>query len=108
MHPRERDADDRDSEQDGRDQMAERKPPPCQHEPDDIAEQSEWPGADVVVAEMLAAEKGIGYMIAFYGNTFKVANVFVALGLVAVAGVIFDQIFLLLEKRVLHWRSQVS
>ena len=55
MHPCERDTDDRDSEQDGRDQMAERQPPACQHKPDDVAEQSEWPGADVVAAEMLGA-----------------------------------------------------
>src|SRR5262249_6620676 len=30
---------------------------------------------NVVVAEMLASEAGVGYMIAFYGNTFKVAEV---------------------------------
>lgn len=63
---------------------------------------------NVVVAEMLAAEQGLGYMIAYYGNTFKIANVFVALGLVAVLGVIFDQIFLIAEKRLLRWRPQVS
>jgi NitT/TauT family transport system permease protein len=63
---------------------------------------------NVVVAEMLAAEAGLGYMIAFYGNTFKVANVFVALGLVAVTGVVFDQIFLSAEKRLLRWRPAVS
>ena len=63
---------------------------------------------NVIVAEMLAAEQGLGYMIAYYGNTFKIANVFVALGLVAVLGVIFDQFFLLAEKRLLRWRPQVS
>lgn len=63
---------------------------------------------NVVVAEMLAAEQGLGYMIAYYGNTFKIANVFVALGLVAVLGVIFDQILLIAEKRLLRWRPQVS
>jgi NitT/TauT family transport system permease protein len=63
---------------------------------------------NVVVAEMLAAEKGLGYMIAFYGNTFKVANVFVALAIVAVAGVIFDQLFLLAERRLMRWRPAVS
>jgi ABC-type nitrate/sulfonate/bicarbonate transport system permease component len=63
---------------------------------------------NVVVAEMLAAEAGLGYMIAFYGNTFKVANVFVALGLVAVTGVVFDQMFLSAEKRLLRWRPAVS
>lgn len=63
---------------------------------------------NVVVAEMLAAEKGLGYMIAYYGNTFKVANVFVALAVVAVTGVVFDQLFLVAEKRLMRWRPAVS
>lgn len=63
---------------------------------------------NVVVAEMLAAEQGLGYMIAYYGNTFKITNVFVALGLVAVLGVIIDQTFLLAEKRFLRWRPQIN
>jgi NitT/TauT family transport system permease protein len=63
---------------------------------------------NVIVAEMLAAEQGLGYMIAYYGNTFKIANVFVALGVVAVLGVAFDQIFLLAERRLFRWRPPVS
>ena len=55
-------------------------------------------------SEMLAAEAGVGYMIAFYGNTFKVAEVFVALVAVVVTGVILNQILLAVEQRVGRWR----
>ena len=62
---------------------------------------------NVVVAEMLAAEAGVGYMIAYYGNTFKVAEVFVALVSVVVTGVILNQLLLMVEQRVGRWRQTV-
>jgi NitT/TauT family transport system permease protein len=62
---------------------------------------------NVVVAEMLAAEAGVGYMIAYYGNTFKVAEVFVALVSVVVTGVGLNQLLLLVEQRVSRWRPMV-
>lgn len=62
---------------------------------------------NVVVAEMLAAEAGVGYMIAYYGNTFKVAEVFVALVSVVVTGVILNQLLLMVEQRAARWRQTV-
>jgi NitT/TauT family transport system permease protein len=59
---------------------------------------------NVVVAEMLASEVGLGYMIAFYGNTFKVAEVFVAILCVVVAGVVLNQLMLVVERRFWRWR----
>jgi NitT/TauT family transport system permease protein len=63
---------------------------------------------NVVVAEMLASEAGLGHMIAFYGNTFRVDNVFVAIFSVVVIGVILDQIFLVAERRLMRWRPPVN
>ncbi|MGF7160830.1 NitT/TauT family transport system permease protein [Rhodoligotrophos appendicifer] len=59
---------------------------------------------NVVVAEMLASEGGLGYMIAYYGNTFQVSKVFVALAAVVVTGVILNQMLLVVEQRVGRWR----
>src|SRR5580700_2430264 len=53
MRPGERNADDGDGEQDGGEEMAERQPPAGEHQPDDIAQKAERPGADVVAAEVL-------------------------------------------------------
>ncbi len=46
MRPGERDADNGDGEQHGRDEMTKREPPAGQHQPDDIAEEPERTGAD--------------------------------------------------------------
>jgi NitT/TauT family transport system permease protein len=62
---------------------------------------------NVVVAEMLASEAGVGYMIAFYGNTFKVAEVFVALISVVVTGVVLNQLLLMVEQHFGRWRPTV-
>jgi ABC-type nitrate/sulfonate/bicarbonate transport system permease component len=62
---------------------------------------------NVIVAEMLAAEAGLGYMIAYYGNTFQVANVFVAIGSVVCLGVILDQALVYVDRRVSRWRGTV-
>lgn len=62
---------------------------------------------NVVVAEMLAAEAGVGYMIAYYGNTFKVAEVFVALVTVVATGVILNQLLSMVEQHLGRWRQTV-
>jgi ABC-type nitrate/sulfonate/bicarbonate transport system permease component len=62
---------------------------------------------NVVVAEMLASEQGVGYMIAYYGNTFSVANVFVAIASVVVLGVILDQGLIILDRRLMRWRPAI-
>jgi NitT/TauT family transport system permease protein len=54
----------------------------------------------VVVAELLASSAGLGYMIAFYGQTFRIANVFVGLAVIAALGVGIDSLIRGLERRV--------
>src|SRR5262249_30236421 len=55
VRPGERNADDGDGEQDGDEDMAERQPPAGQHQPDDIADDAERPGADVLLPGMVVA-----------------------------------------------------
>jgi len=62
---------------------------------------------NVVVAEMLSAQAGVGYMIAYYGNTFRAAEVFVALAAVVVTGVILNQLLLMVEQHIGRWRQTV-
>ncbi len=62
---------------------------------------------NVVVAEMLSSEAGVGYMIAYYGNTFRVADVFVAIGVVVVLGVVLDQALLFVDRHLMRWRKPI-
>jgi ABC-type nitrate/sulfonate/bicarbonate transport system permease component len=61
----------------------------------------------VVVAELLASTAGLGWMIAFYGQNFKIANVFVALVVTAGLGVVSDAVLRHVERRVESWRPGV-
>ncbi|MGE3993753.1 ABC transporter permease [Pseudorhodoplanes sp.] len=63
---------------------------------------------NVVVAELLAAEGGLGYMIAYYGNTFRIAEVFVALAVVVITGVILNQVLLMFEQYAGRWRQAIN
>jgi ABC-type nitrate/sulfonate/bicarbonate transport system permease component len=58
----------------------------------------------VVVAELLASTAGLGWMVAFYGQHFKIANVFVVLIVTAGLGVLVDTSLRQLERRVERWR----
>lgn len=63
---------------------------------------------NVVVAELLASEVGLGYVIAYYGNTFRVAEVFVAITCVVVIGVALNQLMLVVEHRFDGWRPALG
>jgi len=58
----------------------------------------------VVVAELLASTAGLGWMVAYYGQNFKMANVFVALLVTAGLGVLADAAIRRFERRVERWR----
>ena len=58
MGPGKGKADDGDGQHHGGDEMAERQPPARQHQPDQIADQAERSGADVVLAgDLLAIDR---------------------------------------------------
>src|SRR5271154_7236449 len=59
MRPGEGNADDGEGQQNSGDHMAEREPPACQHQPDDITEKAERSGAGIVTAKMVGARYGL-------------------------------------------------
>ncbi|AIQ60104.1 ABC transporter permease [Paenibacillus borealis] len=59
----------------------------------------------LVVAELMGASSGIGYMIAEARQYSQTAAVFVGIGIFAVVGKLSDSLVRLLESRLLHWRE---
>lgn len=58
----------------------------------------------VVVAELIAAQAGIGLMMATAGATFQTSKVFVGLVIIAVTGVLITNVFARIERRFQSWK----
>jgi ABC-type nitrate/sulfonate/bicarbonate transport system permease component len=58
----------------------------------------------VVVAEMFTALAGLGYMVVFYGNTFRTAEVFVPIVVLAVLSIAITKAIYRMERRIAPWR----
>ena len=58
----------------------------------------------VVVAELIAAQVGIGLMMATAGATFQTSKVFVGLVIIAVTGVLITNFFARMERRFQSWK----
>ena len=58
----------------------------------------------VVVAELVAAQAGIGLMMATAGATFQTSKVFVGLVIIAVTGVLITNVFARIERRYQNWK----
>jgi NitT/TauT family transport system permease protein len=56
-----------------------------------------------VIAETVASNGGIGYVILSASSSFNVPLAFLALSSLAVMGVVLYSIFVVLEKRFIHW-----
>ena len=61
--------------------------------------------ACVVAAEMMAASKGVGYMIMFARELSQPDKLMVGIFSVGVIGLLIDQIMLFIQRRVLWWNS---
>ena len=59
----------------------------------------------VVVAEIYASNKGLGYLIFQAGGMYDTAQVFVGVGILAAAGVGFNAALRALERRLAPWRE---
>ena len=59
----------------------------------------------VVVAEMFTALSGLGYMVSFYGNTFRTAYLFVPIAALAVLSILITAIIRRLERHFARWRT---
>jgi ABC-type nitrate/sulfonate/bicarbonate transport system permease component len=58
----------------------------------------------VVVAEMFTALAGLGYMVVFYGNTFRTAEVFVPIVVLAVLSIAITKLIYRMERWIAPWR----
>ena len=59
----------------------------------------------VVVAEMFTALAGLGYMVVFYGNTFRTAELFVPIVVLAILSIAITNLIHRLERRIAPWRT---
>lgn len=59
----------------------------------------------MVISEMIAAGSGIGFRILNSQATFNIAGMWGAIGVLALAGVVFNALFSLLESRFLRWHG---
>jgi NitT/TauT family transport system permease protein len=58
----------------------------------------------VVVAEMFTALSGLGYLIVLYGNTFRMAELFVPILVLAALSIALTRAIHRLERRLAPWR----
>ena len=59
----------------------------------------------MVTSEFLIGQRGLGYLIAFYGDAGLYPSMFAAVFTVAALGFIADRIYLKLMQRLLQWRD---
>jgi NitT/TauT family transport system permease protein len=58
----------------------------------------------VVVGEMFAGSQGIGFMIAYGGQTFATDTLFVGVAIIAIAGIVLTSLAERLQQRFSRWR----
>ena len=61
----------------------------------------------VVVAEIYASNRGLGYLIFQAGGMYDTAQVFVGVGLLATAGVTLNTLLRTLERRLAPWQQDL-
>lgn len=59
--------------------------------------------AVVVAAELIAAQKGLGFIISDASTFFKINTVYVGIIFIGLIGIAMDFAFILVGRRVLHW-----
>ncbi|HEX5118069.1 MAG TPA: ABC transporter permease [Pseudonocardiaceae bacterium] len=67
---------------------------------------SAWALLAAVIAEYLAANQGLGYLIAHGQQTFATADVIAGIVVVAFVAVALDRILVVVERRLSRWRPQ--
>ena len=59
--------------------------------------------AVVVASELIAAQTGLGYLISSASQVYAIDKVYVGVALIGIIGVAIDAMFVLIERRLLHW-----
>ncbi|MCD7865835.1 MAG: ABC transporter permease [Clostridiales bacterium] len=60
----------------------------------------------LVAAEMVAAAKGIGWLVLDASNYLRSDIVFMGVILMGITGIILDQLIRLVERKVVHWKGK--
>jgi ABC-type nitrate/sulfonate/bicarbonate transport system permease component len=60
----------------------------------------------VVAAELVAAQRGLGYMIMDAATFFRVADVYIGLIIIGFIGFFLESTISLVERRVVHWHGK--
>ncbi len=63
---------------------------------------------NTVVAELYTAVRGLGGLLAVYGNTFRMAEYFVIVLILATVGVVVTEVLRHLHRRLERWRGEAS
>jgi NitT/TauT family transport system permease protein len=64
-----------------------------------------WAWTYLVVAELVAADSGLGYMSMQAMRGFQVDKIFLAIGIIGILGLITDSFFRLLRSRIAGWAA---
>lgn len=62
--------------------------------------------AVVVAAELVGAQRGLGFMIADAAQFFQIPVVFIGIGLIGPIGLFFNALLSWIEIRLIHWRGR--
>jgi NitT/TauT family transport system permease protein len=62
----------------------------------------------VVITEMIGDSIGLGYYITIWSTRFTFANVYAAIIVIGICGLVLDQALLLLRRRAVYWEREGS
>jgi NitT/TauT family transport system permease protein len=62
----------------------------------------------VVITEMIGDSVGLGYYITIWSTRFTFANVYAAIIVIGICGLVLDQAMLLLRHRVVYWQREAA
>jgi NitT/TauT family transport system permease protein len=60
----------------------------------------------VVITEMIADSIGLGYYITIWSTRFRFANVYAAIIVIGICGLLLDQLLLTLRRYSVHWQRE--
>jgi NitT/TauT family transport system permease protein len=60
----------------------------------------------VVITEMIGDSRGLGYYITIWSTRFTFENVYAAIFVIGICGLVLDQGLLLLRRRVVYWQRE--
>jgi ABC-type nitrate/sulfonate/bicarbonate transport system permease component len=60
----------------------------------------------VVASELIAAQVGLGYMIMDAATFYRIPDVYIAIAIIGVIGLVLETLESYAERRILHWRGR--